>query len=156
MQILQIYSRRWRWAGLSFAFGYSTNTRTHTSTHTHKYSHTGHSHRRLIMSSKVANKFCPSCGLQIKINIYIPFGVPSLPSLSLSLTLTPCKGKLCVKSVGIFVNLKQQELKPKPNPNQTPAKQSEASARQNRLPTDWLHGMMITMMLMIMMIGWQQ
>lgn len=61
------------------------------------------------------------------------------PSLPLSLSLLG-KGKLCVKSVGIFVNLKQQEPKPKPkakpNPNQTRVKQSEASARQNRLPTD--------------------
>lgn len=62
-------------------------------------------------------------------------------SLSPSLSLALRKGKLCVKSVGIFVNLKQQEPKPKPNPNQAQtkpqqSKESEASARQNRLPTD--------------------
>lgn len=40
-------------------------------------------------------------------------------SLSPSLSLL-AKGKLCVKSVGIFVNLKQQEPKPKPKPNPNP------------------------------------
>lgn len=65
-------------------------------------------------------------------------------SLSPSLSLALCKGKLCVKSVGIFVNLKQQEPKPKPKPNpnqaQTKPQQSKAkrSQRQTKSITNWL------------------
>jgi len=36
-----------------------------------------------------------------------------------SIWQTARKGKLCVKSVGIFVNLKQQNPKPKPKAKQT-------------------------------------
>lgn len=109
-----------------------TLTHAHTNTHTHTHiedtrtdvsNYVEQSCKQILPVMRAANK-----------NKYLHSIWRSLsPSLSLL-----AKGKLCVKSVGIFVNLKQQEPKPKPNPkpNQSRVKQSEASARQNRLPTD--------------------
>lgn len=113
-----------------------TLTHAHTNTHTHiedtrtdVSNYVEQSCKQILPVMRAANK-----------NKYLHSIWRSLsPSLSTSLSLL-AKGKLCVKSVGIFVNLKQQEPKPKPkanpSPNQSRVKQSEASARQNRLPTD--------------------
>lgn len=109
-----------------------TLTHPHTNTHTHiedtrtdVSNYVEQSCKQILPVMRAANK-----------NKYL-HSIWRFLSLPLSLS---AKGKLCVKSVGIFVNLKQQEPKPKPkpnpNPNQSRVKQSEASARQNRLPTD--------------------
>lgn len=124
---------------VSFAFGYYTNTERERGVERERghslqtSNYVEQSCKQILPVMRAANKNKYLHSIWQKRVISLP------PTLCLCLALL-AKGKLCVKSAGIFVNLKQQEPKPKPKPRTQPnpnrAKQSEASARQNRLPTD--------------------
>lgn len=103
-----------------------TLTHAHTNTHTHT-----HIEDTRTDVSNYVEQSCKQILRAANKNKYLHSIWRSLsPSISLSPSLSLlAKGKLCVKSVGIFVNLKQQEPKPKPKPKPSKAKRSQRQTK---------------------------